>query len=111
MRGHAFCWFSLLTVLLMAGEPPARGYGNQHDTVHFDLYRDYLIVVRGSAGPLKGLNFLLDTGASPTVLDRRVAQKLHLEERPTNVAVLNGSVTAGRTILPNLELGPIRKDN
>ena len=29
MRGHAFCWFSLLTVLLLAGEPPARGYGNQ----------------------------------------------------------------------------------
>jgi hypothetical protein len=111
MRGHAFCWFSLLTVLLMAGEPPARGYGNQHDTVHFDLYRDYLIVVRGSAGPLKGLNFLLDTGASPTVLDRRVADKLHLDQSPASIAVVGGSVNAAEATAPSLEVGPAHRDN
>jgi predicted aspartyl protease len=111
MRGHAFCWFSLLTVLLLAGEPPARGYGNQRDTVHFDLYRDYLIVVRGSAGPLKGLNFLLDTGASPTVLDRRVAEKLHLEQLPASIAVVGGSVEAAQATAPTLEVGPARRDN
>jgi predicted aspartyl protease len=111
MRGHAFCWFSLLTVLLMAGEPPARGYANRHDTVHFDLYRDYLIVVRGSAGPLKGLNFLLDTGASPTVLDRRVAEKLHLEQLPASIAVVGGSVEAAQATAPTLEVGPARRDN
>jgi predicted aspartyl protease len=111
MRGHAFCWFSLLTVLLMAGEPPARGYGNRHDTVHFDLYRDYLIVVRGSAGPLKGLNFLLDTGASPTVIDRQVAEKLHLDQLPASIAVVGGSVEAAQAVAPTLELGPARRDN
>jgi predicted aspartyl protease len=111
MRGHAFCWFSLLTVLLLAGEPPARGYGNQRDTVHFDLYRDYLIVVRGSAGPLKGLNFLLDTGASPTVLDRRVAEKLHLDQLPASIAVVGGSVEATQATAPTLEVGPARRDN
>jgi predicted aspartyl protease len=110
MRGHNLCWLSLLTVLAVAGEPAVKG--NTHgQEVRFDLYYNYLIVVRGSAGPLKGLNFLVDTGASPSVLDRRLAQKLHLEERPTNVAVLSGSVTAGRTIVPSLELGPIRRDN
>ena len=111
MRGHAFCWFSLLTILVMAGEPPARGYGNGRDMVHFDLYRDYLIVVRGSAGPLKGLNFLLDTGASPTVLDRRVAEKLHLDQLPASIAVVGGSVQAGQATLPSLEFGPARRDN
>jgi predicted aspartyl protease len=111
MRGHAFCWFSLLTVLLLAGEPPARGYGNQRDTVHFDLYRDYLIVVRGSAGPLKGLNFLLDTGASPTVLDRRVAEKLHLDQSPASIAVVGGSVQAAEATAPTLEVGPAHRDN
>jgi Aspartyl protease len=111
MRGHAFCWFSLLTVLLIAGEPRARGYGNRHDTVHFDLYRDYLIVVRGSAGPLKGLNFLLDTGASPTVLDRRVAEKLHLDQLPASIAVVGGSVEAAQATAPTLEVGPARRDN
>jgi predicted aspartyl protease len=111
MRGHAFCWFSLLTVVLMVGEPRARGYGNQHDTVHFDLYRDYLIVVRGSAGPLKGLNFLLDTGASPVVLDRRVAEKLQLDQQPATIAVLGGSVQAGRALVPSLGVGPVHQNN
>lgn len=111
MRGHAFCWFSLLTVLLMAGDPPARGYGNERDKVQFDLYRDYLIVVRGSAGPLKGLNFLLDTGASPTVLDRRVAERLHLEQLPASIAVVGGSVEAAQATAPTLEVGPARRDN
>src|SRR5450432_3522183 len=111
MRGHAFCWFSLLTVLLMAGEQPARGYGNHRETVHFDLYRDYLIVVRGSAGPLRGLNFLLDTGASPTVLDRRVAEKLHLDQLPVSIAVLGGSVQGGQATVPSLKVGPALRDN
>ena len=111
MRGHAFCWFSLLTVLLLAGEPPARGYGDQSDKVHFDLYRDYLIVVRGSAGPLKGLNFLVDTGASPTVLDRRVAAKLHLDQMPASIAVVGGSVAAAQATAPILEVGPAHRDN
>jgi hypothetical protein len=111
MRGHAFCWFSLLTVLLMVGEPLAIGYGNQHDTVHFDLYRDYLIVVRGSAGPLKGLNFLLDTGASPTVLDRRVAEKLHLDQLPASISVVGGSVEATQATAPTLDVGPAHREN
>lgn len=111
MRGHVFCWFSLLTVLFLVGEPLAIGYGNQHDTVHFDLYRDYLIVVRGSAGPLKGLNFLLDTGASPTVLDRRVAEKLHLEQLPASISVVGGSVEATQATAPTVEVGPAHREN
>ena len=106
MRGHAFCWFSLLTVLLLAGEPPARGYGNQHDTVHFNLYRDYLIVVCSSCRSFQGSNFLLDTGASATVLDRRVAEKLQLDQLPASIAVLGGSVPAAEATAPTLEVGP-----
>jgi predicted aspartyl protease len=111
MRGHAFCLFSLLTVLLLVGEPSARGYGNQHDTVHFDLYRGYLIVVRGSAGPLKGLNFLVDTGASRAVLDRRLAEKLQLNQLPASIAVLGGSVQASQATVPSLQVGSAHREN
>jgi predicted aspartyl protease len=109
MRDRNFWWLSLLTVLLVAN-PAARG-DTERQALRFDLYRDYLIVARGSAGPLKGLNFLLDTGASPTVLDRRLAQKLHLEELPASIAVLDGSVQAGQATLPSLTFGPMRKEN
>jgi predicted aspartyl protease len=110
MRNRNYFWLSLLTVLLLAGESTARGY-TERQALKFDLYRDYLIVARGSAGPLKGLNFLLDTGASPTVLDRGLAQKLHLEELPASIAVLDGSVAAGQATVPSLTFGPMRRDN
>jgi predicted aspartyl protease len=80
-------------------------------TVPFGLYHDYLIVVRGSAGGLKGLNFLVDTGASPTVLDPRVARKLHLQETPASIAVIGGHVQAEQATVPSLSLGPAHREN
>jgi Aspartyl protease len=103
MRSHSFCWLGVLTVLLVG-----RADGQ---AVSFDLYQNYLIVVRGAAGPLKGLNFLLDTGASPSFLDRRVAQKLHLPELPASVAVIAGSAQAGQSVVPSVEVGPVRREN
>jgi predicted aspartyl protease len=115
-------WFSFLLSFVLAGQAMAGGYQESglpqaavrramEGTVGFDLYQGYLIVARGSAGPLKGLNFLLDTGASPTVLDPRIARKLHLEEFPESIRVLDGSVRAERAILPSLNFGPIQREN
>lgn len=80
------------------------------DTVKFDLYGGTLIVVKGSSGRLKGLNFLIDTGASPTVLDPRLAKKLRLQKTTASIAVLGGRVQAEKAIVPDLELGPARRD-
>lgn len=110
MRGGTVCWLSLLAVLAVAGQPLAQGSDSERK-VSFDLYRDYLIVARGSAGPLKGLNFMLDTGANPSVIDRRVAQKLHLKEQSASIAVIGGSVQGGQSVIPSLELGPVRREN
>jgi predicted aspartyl protease len=80
-------------------------------TLRFDLYHGYLIVARGSIGPLSGLNFLVDTGASPTVLDRKLAQKLHLEESPAALSVLDGTARAGWTVAPTVQIGPLQTEN
>lgn len=115
MRGRHFRLLVALTVLAVVGQPVARGSskivtgGSWKTTVGFELYRDYLIVVEGSAGPLKGLNFLLDTGASPSVLDSKVAGKLHLNVVPTGIAVLNGNVQGGTATVPTLQFGSIRR--
>lgn len=117
MRRHHVGLLVALTVLTVVGQPVARGYSKivtdrpLRTTVSFELYRDYLIIVRGSAGPLKGLNFLLDTGASPSVLDSKVAGRLHLNVEPTAIAVLNGNVQGGTATVPNLQFGSIRRDD
>lgn len=117
MCGRKVCWLGVVMVLLMAVQPLIKGYcqatANQTTRVPltFELYRGYLIVVRGSAGPLKGRRFLLDTGASPTVLDSRLARVLHLDLQPAKIGGLNGSVLAGQAIVPSLGVGPMRRDN
>jgi predicted aspartyl protease len=112
MRGRNFLCMSLLTLLTVAAQAVAReDQAMPKASVSFHLYHDYLIVAQGSAGPLKGLNFLVDTGASPTILDRRLAQKLGLDELPASIIFVNGSVPAGQAIVPNLEFGPTRRHN
>jgi predicted aspartyl protease len=113
---RAMRWIMLLS-FMWAGQAWAGGYQDIQPrqaivgTVSFGLYHDYLIVVRGSAGPLKGLTFLIDTGASPTVLDPRVARKLHLQETPASIAVIGGRVQAGQATVPILSLGPVHRQD
>ena len=79
--------------------------------VDFQLFHDYLIVLHGRAGPLEGLNFLLDTGATPSVLDPQLAAKLSLHSTPTEIAVLQGMTHGATATLPSLQIGPVvRRD-
>jgi len=80
--------------------------------VPFKLYLDYLIVVQGSLGPLESLNFLVDTGANPTAVDRKLAKKLGLtSEQTTTLTRVNGRIQVKRTVLPTIRLGPIRAES
>lgn len=83
---------------------------NSTNEVPFKLYRGYAIVVRGSVGNLKNLNFLIDTGAVPSVLDRRIAQKLHLAGNAERLSVFTQSVETERTTAPNVHVGPLQAD-
>jgi hypothetical protein len=115
MRGRYFWLIVVLTALTVVGEQASWGDRRSdrpaRTTVGFQLYRDYLIVVEGSVGPLKGLHFLLDTGTNHTVLNPQLARKLHLDVTPAVIAGLSGDLKGGIATVPSLELGPIRRDN
>jgi predicted aspartyl protease len=110
-------WLGVVLGLALAGQSFAMEYQEVgplrplEGTISFSLYRGYLIVARGSAGTLKGLTFLVDTGASPSVLDSGLARRLHLRRLPASVAVLGGSVQAERAFVPSLNFGPMQSDN
>jgi Aspartyl protease len=110
-------WMSLVVGFVLTGQALAMGDQEigprqvTEGTVDFDLYWSYLIVAQGSAGRLKGLNFLVDTGASRTVLDPRIARKLHLEEQPASIVIVGGSVQAAWASLPSLSFGPLQSEN
>jgi len=81
--------------------------------VRFELYRGYLMVAKGSVGPLKELHFLLDTGTSTTLLDPRIARTLKVEGAPeqVNVMFFERGERASRARMPSIEIGPIRQNH
>lgn len=74
--------------------------------VSFKLYRGYVIVAHGSIGGLKNLNFLVDTGAVPSVVDLRIARKLHLRGQKGRVEVPTKTLPTETVVVPDLALGP-----
>ena len=76
--------------------------------VQFQLYRKYLVVVQGSLGRFKGLNFLVDTGASPTALDQRIAKKLGLNGPRRELDLLDQRTAVQEAVLPAIQVGPVR---
>lgn len=90
----------------------APGMSGPAATVRFDLYQGYCMVAHGSAGPLKKLNFLLDTGTIHSTFDSRIARKLNLQdEGPAGVVVVGGRVQGEEASLPTLEIGPLQRSN
>lgn len=74
----------------------------------FKLYDGYTIVVTGSVGRLTKLNFIVDTGAVPTVVDKRIAHELKLVGKADQLLVFSATVRTERVVLPNVELGPLQ---
>lgn len=79
-----------------------------HSAVPFKLYGGYTIVVSGSIGRLERLNFVIDTGAVPTVVDQRIAMKLHLSGQKESLWLFSGAVQEQRVVVPMLRIGPIQ---
>jgi predicted aspartyl protease len=79
-----------------------------HATIPFELRSDFLVVVNGQVGALEGLKFVLDTGASYTLIDRKVADRLRLRRRPGKITNFDRDVRVDWAEIPGLRVGPIQ---
>lgn len=87
--------------------PQAVSAADRSNEIPFKLYRGYAIVAHGSIGAAKNLNFLIDTGAVPSVLDRRIAQKLHLTGSVEELSVFTQKLEMKRVTALDVNLGPL----
>ena len=71
----------------------------------FELYQHHLIVTKGSIGPLNGLSPLIDTGTIPSMVDRRIARKLHVQAEPAMLVAFGQRVAIQSTILDGFRIG------
>lgn len=79
-------------------------------SMKFDLLERHLIVVRGAIGHLEGLKLLIDTGAIPSMIDRRVAKKLALEVQESEFIAFGQKVHVATTVLPDIRLGSLHAE-
>jgi predicted aspartyl protease len=76
--------------------------------IPFRLYNGFLIVVEGRIGNLNGLKFILDTGTSTSILDRRIADRLSLPRHPNHVVNYDKTVGVDSATIPEVHFGPVQ---
>lgn len=74
-------------------------------TIPFQLHCRHMIIVSGHIGSLGDLNFVIDTGASRTFLDRSVAKKLGLEGDEQEVTAYGRKQKVRMARIPTLRVG------
>ena len=83
--------------VLIAAEPTAQ--------IPFKLRGGFAIVVSGAIGSQDNLNFLVDTGAVPSVVHQRLANKLNLSGPREDISVVSQNHSVERVVLPHMRLG------
>jgi predicted aspartyl protease len=79
--------------------------------IPFQLRNGFLIIVEGGIGPLAQLKFVLDTGATYTMVDRKIADKLSLPRQSGNVINFDRYEKVEWTDIAELHLGPLKVQN
>jgi predicted aspartyl protease len=74
----------------------------------FDLVSNFEIVIQGRVGERDGLRFILDTGSSYSVIDRRVADKMGLHRRPGKAFSYDRDLAIEWADIPDAQIGPMR---
>src|SRR5579863_267903 len=78
-------------------------------TIPIRLYRGFLVVAEGHFGTiLQHQNFLLDTGTSPSIINRDLAVPLDLRMSAAVLASVGRDSNAKQAVLPEIDIGPIR---
>lgn len=75
----------------------------------FRLSHGYLIVVEGEIGTLAHLKFILDTGATVTIVDSRIASKLKVSHQPTESFNFDRTLRWEEAIFPEIHFGPVKR--
>jgi len=77
----------------------------------FRLSSGYLIQVEGRIGDQTNLKFILDTGASISMVDQRIAAKLKLDAHTAQSFNFDRNLKWETATVPEVQFGPIRADN
>jgi predicted aspartyl protease len=95
--------------ILSAAHSTILGSNRPNTELPCRLHDGYLVIVSGSVGEHQDLRFLIETGATFSVIDQRWVGKLGLQTLPQKVPIRSAGrdSTLRQVILPELKLGPL----
>ncbi|HTZ57575.1 MAG TPA: aspartyl protease family protein [Acidobacteriaceae bacterium] len=105
------CLSVLLPSPLQANDQPMPTEDASRSVLPFRLSSGYLIQVEGRIGSQTHLKFLLDTGASISIVGQKFAQKLKLPLRPAQSFNFDRNLRWETTTIPDVQFGPVRAAN
>jgi len=79
--------------------------------IPFQLYNGNLIIVKATIGRIKNVNMILDTGTSPTMVSKDIADRLSLRGNTELQLTLNGVIQVQRVILSRIQIGRLHADS
>ena len=77
----------------------------------FRLSDGYLLTVEGQIGTQTNLRFILDTGATISIVDSRIADKLKLQLHPAESLSFDRKLAWQATIVPEVQFGQVKAGN
>jgi predicted aspartyl protease len=77
----------------------------------FRLSHGYLIVVEGQIGTQSNLKFILDTGATMSIVDTKIADKLRLPHHPMESFNFDRKLAWEQATIPEVQFGPVKASN
>lgn len=96
---------------LQANDQPRPSENASGSELPFRLSSGYLIEVEGRIGDQTHLKFILDTGASISMVGERAAEKLKLDAHPAQSFNFDRNLQWETATLPAVQFGPIRASN
>jgi predicted aspartyl protease len=111
VKGIPLAWLFAVTLGPLTSSTIAVASPEAPNDLRFELYLGYTIVVKGSMGELQKLNFIIDTGAVPSIVDARVARKLGLEGVAASVSVFSREVPVEEVVVPRVRVGPVKANS
>ena len=93
----------VVVACLLVSVPPLRSA--TISPVPVELYQHHLVVTKGSIGPLSGLNLLIDTGTIPSVVDGRIARKLHIQHESSVLVAFGRQVRIQSAVVDGFRIG------
>jgi predicted aspartyl protease len=101
------CFLLLSAVHVGAQQDPPTNPNRQILAIPFVLQHGFLVVIDAQIDDLPGLHFIIDTGATHTIVDTTAANRLSLSLRHGKVLNYDHSVSLASTSLPDLQVGPV----